>query len=182
MAIVAVAAIASNAAAFTWSNTGTKTAGTIYDYTSTKVAPGTMAYLFDVATLSQDGLLTALREGNSVTASAVSSAQVNSSSKIGVTDFSYGTIGEVYNYYFAIIDSANDQVLISDLSANSPAQAADTTAVAFSGSATWSKNVIAGADTSYSTAGWYSTAVPEPTSGLLLLLGMAGLALRRKQA
>jgi hypothetical protein len=26
------------------------------------------------------------------------------------------------------------------------------------------------------------TAVPEPTSGLLLLLGMAGLALRRKQA
>ena len=28
--------------------------------------------------------------------------------------------------------------------------------------------------------GWYST-VPEPTSGLLLLLGVAGLALRRKQ-
>lgn len=31
----------------------------------------------------------------------------------------------------------------------------------------------------YQGAGWY--AVPEPTSGLLLLLGMAGLALRRKQ-
>ena len=29
--------------------------------------------------------------------------------------------------------------------------------------------------------GW-TAAVPEPTSGLLLLLGMAGLALRRKQA
>jgi hypothetical protein len=29
---------------------------------------------------------------------------------------------------------------------------------------------------------WSSVAVPEPTSGLLLLLGMAGLALRRKQA
>ena len=29
--------------------------------------------------------------------------------------------------------------------------------------------------------GWYS-AVPEPTSGLLLLLGMAGLALKRKRA
>ena len=28
----------------------------------------------------------------------------------------------------------------------------------------------------------FTTAVPEPTSGLLLLLGMAGLALRRKQA
>ena len=30
--------------------------------------------------------------------------------------------------------------------------------------------------------GWGTTAVPEPTSGLLMLLGMAGLALRRKKA
>lgn len=29
---------------------------------------------------------------------------------------------------------------------------------------------------------WTSTAVPEPTSGLLMLLGMAGLALRRRRA
>ena len=29
---------------------------------------------------------------------------------------------------------------------------------------------------------WQAYSVPEPTSGLLLLLGMAGLALRRKQA
>ena len=29
---------------------------------------------------------------------------------------------------------------------------------------------------------WASTAVPEPTSGLLMLLGMAGLALRRRRA
>lgn len=32
----------------------------------------------------------------------------------------------------------------------------------------------------YGSAGWY--AVPEPTSGLLMLLGVAGLALRRKRA
>ena len=34
--------------------------------------------------------------------------------------------------------------------------------------------------TASNTIGW--TAVPEPTSGLLLLLGMAGLALKRKRA
>lgn len=34
-----------------------------------------------------------------------------------------------------------------------------------------------------SSGGWTSTAaVPEPTSGLLMLLGMAGLALKRKRA
>ena len=31
-------------------------------------------------------------------------------------------------------------------------------------------------------AGWQSVAAPEPTSGLLLLLGVAGLALKRKRA
>ena len=38
-------------------------------------------------------------------------------------------------------------------------------------------------DTMSLTTGGYNTAVaPEPTSGLLILLGMAGLALKRKRA
>lgn len=34
----------------------------------------------------------------------------------------------------------------------------------------------------YVANGWTATAVPEPTSGLLMLVGLAGLALRRKRA
>ena len=36
--------------------------------------------------------------------------------------------------------------------------------------------------TSSTPTAWSTAAVPEPTSGLLLLLGMAGLALKRKRA
>ena len=45
------------------------------------------------------------------------------------------------------------------------------TSVAFGTMATFTQNA----------ANWSSADVPEPTSGLLLLLGVAGLALRRKQ-
>ena len=34
----------------------------------------------------------------------------------------------------------------------------------------------------YLTLGGYTVAVPEPTSGLLMLVGLAGLALRRRRA
>lgn len=45
-------------------------------------------------------------------------------------------------------------------------------------------STIDGTYGTFSAAGWTggSTPVPEPTSGLLMLLGMAGLALRRKRA
>ena len=42
-------------------------------------------------------------------------------------------------------------------------------------------NILGGSSGSDATA-WSTAAVPEPTSGLLMLLGMAGLALRRRRA
>ena len=41
---------------------------------------------------------------------------------------------------------------------------------------------VGGIKTNGNLASWSSAAVPEPTSGLLMLVGLAGLALRRKRA
>ena len=43
-------------------------------------------------------------------------------------------------------------------------------------------NLISAAGARAEDGGWQAAAVPEPTSGLLVLLGMAGLALRRRRA
>ena len=186
VAAVAMAAIASNAASFNWSNTGGATNGVIYDYqaNSTKLYSSTVAYtayLICAGDTTQADLLAAVRGGADLADYGISGASttLNSSSKIALTDaFNYGTTGNYYDFYFAILDAANDQVLISDLVTGAEAQESGSTVIAFTGSKTWSNQAFG--EEAFSSAGWYST-VPEPTSGLLLLLGMAGLALRRKQ-
>jgi hypothetical protein len=77
------------------------------------------------------------------------------------------TGGNSYNFYMVIED--NDKTFTSSTVAV-VAQATSTANILFGNMATATQN----------SANW--VAVPEPTSGLLLLLGMAGLALKRKRA
>lgn len=91
----------------------------------------------------------------------------------GLTGFSSGTL----TAFALVIDStdlatANNYFLVSD----------GATKDAVFTSATGVKMFGWGDQTSYTQGAGKWSAVPEPTSGLLLLLGMAGLALKRKVA
>ena len=90
--------------------------------------------------------------------------------------------GKTYTGFYVIFDSATptsgstSYAVVSEasgLTVSPSAQAASMTFVA-GNQATFLNN----------TANWksYGEAVPEPTSGLLMLLGVAGLALRRRRA
>ena len=73
-----------------------------------------------------------------------------------------------YNFYYVIEDSG--KVFTSAAKENIIAQASAAASIGFGNQTSATQNA----------SNW--TAVPEPTSGLLVLLGMAGLALKRKRA
>lgn len=170
-AIAVATSVVCNAAAFSWSTTGT-----IYQPTdSTSAVAGFTAYLFDTTAVTQSALVSALRDGGSITDyTALSSYSTPTAAKVATTAFSND--GDV-NTFFAIVK--DDYVYISKLVAGE-AQEVGTTPLSFASQSTSSKNVF-DSTTAFSSAGWYQT-VPEPTSGLLMLLGMAGLALRRRRS
>lgn len=176
--IAAVVAVGAQAAAFQWNTTGT-----IYGPTGTSVAStgGFTAYLFDTGTVTQSALVTALRDGGSITDyTALSSYTTDSAAKVATTAFTAAyASGTSVSAYFAIVQ--DDYVYISGAK-SATAQDVGTGSFAFGSQSTPSASVF-DSTTAYSSAGWYGTAaVPEPTSGLLMLLGMAGLALRRRRA
>ena len=182
--IIVVAAvamgIAANAASFTWK----ATSGYLYDGADTpeKITSGT-AYLLFASALTQSDLVTAFAAdaataASTVSTKAVSTGTIGSNARIAETAFTADVTTDQTAYF--VVFNGDNMYVSGETTAAYTAVGEEN--IAFGSMSSSSKLKFDVAD-GYSAAGWYgAAAVPEPTSGLLLLLGVAGLALKRKRA
>ena len=171
--------IAANAASYTWS----VASGRINDGAATPayVAENTVAYLMFTSTISQDDLIAKLADGTAasyVSANKVGSGTVNNAARI-LDGTASASVTTEQTAYFVIFNGDNMYV---STTATAAYDALDASPIAFASQSTPSKSTFTSGNYTANGAGWYAQAVPEPTSGLLMLLGMAGLALRRRRA
>ena len=167
IAVAAVAlAVSAQAASFKWSATAITPdpdGGAVTSYT---------AYLIDASVVSYADAQAAIAAGDisfiagSAILDSANTIAGGSNARINRTGGTT-TEGTSYTTYFVVLnDAANPtQALLAKATATGVGQAMTDTAFTFG---------------SQSGATW--TAVPEPTSGLLMLVGLGALALRRRRA
>ena len=188
-AVVVAASV--QAATYNWSVMSSTAAFNGYDstadigkvWTGATATSGLSYYFIATATVSQSDLLDGLRSGKTMADYSVLASGTTTSAGVAQKAFSAdsGLVGGdgKMSAYFAILSSDEQYVYLGATSS----VVADTTGGQSDYSITLATSkVLRDKDgtTAYGSAGWY--AVPEPTSGLLMLLGMAGLALRRRRA
>ena len=91
-----------------------------------------------------------------------------------ITDTATGTS------YYAILSAASDKYELADSVASTKYYFTTDSASVYTINLTTGAGLTSDGHGTWSAGDW--KAVPEPTSGLLMLLGMAGLALRRRRA
>ena len=164
-AVVAIAAMA-QAASFKWSTGGLYAPNPDGSVSETLATSATGTWLATV-TLYSDSACTTPIDG--VTGNVSSSVNVMS-----------GAIGDTFAGATFEYDNSTPYYAILELSYTTEAGTQTLTTDVVSTTLKKTGSTTLNLSTAISNATW--SAVPEPTSGLLLLLGMAGLALKRKRA
>lgn len=186
-AAIVCATVISQAATANWS----VSASNLYNGggdTATKLASGTVLYMFDASKVTQAALFEVFAADTSMDFAKATgyagSVAVGATAGVVPTStatFSYGEQGGGdYSYYFAIVNG--DNIYLSKTITKTANETSTAAAIGFGNQAPTtgasSKNLPT--DGFVSVGQW--AAVPEPTSGLLMLVGLAGLALRRRLA
>ena len=160
-AIVCAAAFA-QAASVDWG-----ASGTVYDWNNFAAPEGTIAF-FEAANMSTP-LATLILDGDGAFSGTVTGTdQADWVARVTINNFDGG--GSYYRDYAFYMDSITHS------------GAPDAAAYLSGLGSTIGDSFSADLDLMATPASLGYTAVPEPTSGLLLLIGMAGLALKRKRA
>jgi hypothetical protein len=180
MVALVAAAVSANAASYSWK----ASTGRLFDGKGTETAnryAGT-GYLFAAGTVSESSIVAALLDGSLSTKLGTALSDNSFSSGRASVFSSAFEASALENAYFVVLGKdkdGNDGVYISDYATITSSDVGNSE-VAFGSQNAYSSS-FKDATAGYAGAGWYSAA-PEPTSGLLLLLGVAGLALKRKRA
>ena len=195
IAFAAIAmAVCAQAATVSWAITNVKndngllTKGSeyVFFYTSAAEAQSAATAFAALAGTGADAVQSAMNSASwsgTKKATAAGAFSVGSSTAMGgvtLSNSDLGLSGETRYYALAVIF---DTETITDESNYIVATGTATTAGVVTKADAASQNAAFTIGSQASNTSWNAVAaVPEPTSGLLLLLGMAGLALKRKQA
>ena len=168
-AVVCAAALA-QAATVNWTISGVKAEGN----TAPTAGWAVMAFYTEVGAGS-DAIVSAIQSktAGSLAFDTASLAVSMSKGKVAAKDATAAGITDTtknYDFYF---------VVFNDADATKATMYAIESALNKSYSGMDAKYAVGGA---FSASTPWTSTVPEPTSGLLMLLGMAGLALRRRRA